>query len=102
MMPSNSRRPTRSAAIPRIGVIGATGAVGTVTLSLLAERGFGDVRAFASSRSAGKKVAYGDEELLVEEATPEALGAGELDLCFFSVGTDASRTLVPPTVAGGV
>jgi aspartate-semialdehyde dehydrogenase len=86
----------------RIGVVGATGAVGTVTLSLLAERGFGDVRAFASSRSAGKKVAYGDEELLVEEATPEALGAGELDLCFFSVGTDASRTLVPPTVAGGV
>ena len=85
----------------RIGVVGATGAVGTVTLSLLAERGFGDVRPFASSRSAGKKVAYGDGELIVEEATPEALGAGELDLCFFSVGTDASRTLVPPTVAGG-
>jgi aspartate-semialdehyde dehydrogenase len=86
----------------RIGVVGATGAVGTVTLSLLAERGFGDVRAFASSRSAGKKVAFGDEELVVEQATPEALGAGELDLCFFSVGTDASRALVPPTVAGGV
>ena len=86
----------------RIGVVGATGAVGTVTLSLLAERGFGEVRAFASSRSAGKKVAYGDEELVVEEATPEDLGAGELDLCFFSVGTDASRTLVPPAVAGGV
>jgi aspartate-semialdehyde dehydrogenase len=85
----------------RIGVIGATGAVGTVTLSLLAERGFGNVRAFASSRSAGKKVAYGDGELIVEEATPEALGAGDLDLCFFSVGTDASRELVPPTVAGG-
>ena len=44
----------------RIGVVGATGAVGTVTLSLLAERGLGNVRAFASSRSAGKKVAYGD------------------------------------------
>ena len=38
----------------RIGVVGATGAVGTVTLELLAERGFGDVRAFASSRSAGR------------------------------------------------
>jgi aspartate-semialdehyde dehydrogenase len=85
----------------RIGVIGATGAVGTVTLSLLAERGFGDVRVFASSRSAGKKVAYGDGELVVEEATPEALGGGGLDLCFFSVGTDASRALVPPTAAGG-
>ena len=67
----------------RIGVIGATGAVGTVTLQLLAERGFHDVRAFASSRSAGKRVAYGDSELEVEEATAETLGGGELDLCFF-------------------
>ena len=32
----------------RIGVVGATGAVGTVTLELLAERGFEDVRAFAA------------------------------------------------------
>jgi aspartate-semialdehyde dehydrogenase len=85
----------------RIGVVGATGAVGTVMLSLLAERGFGNVRPFASSRSAGKKVAYGDAELVVEEAAPEVLGAGDLDLCFFSVGTDASHALVPPAVAGG-
>ena len=34
---------------PRIGVIGATGAVGPVVLELLAERGFGQVRAFASA-----------------------------------------------------
>jgi aspartate-semialdehyde dehydrogenase len=85
----------------RIGVIGATGAVGTVTLKLLAERGFDDVRAFASSRSAGKQVAYGDQGLTVEEASAEALGAGDLDLCFFSVGTEASHELVPPAVAGG-
>jgi aspartate-semialdehyde dehydrogenase len=85
----------------RIGVVGATGAVGTVTLSLLAERGFGNVRAFASSRSAGKKVGYGDGEVIVEQAAPAVLGAGELDLCFFSVGTDVSRELVPPTVTGG-
>jgi aspartate-semialdehyde dehydrogenase len=85
----------------RIGVVGATGAVGSVTLQLLAERGLDDVRAFASARSAGKKVAFGDGELVVDEATPEALGVGELDLCFFSVGTEASRELVPPTVAGG-
>jgi aspartate-semialdehyde dehydrogenase len=82
-------------------VVGATGAVGTVTLQLLAERGFDEVRAFASSRSAGKKVAFGDGELVVDEATPETLEAGEIDLCFFSVGTEASRELVPPTVAGG-
>jgi aspartate-semialdehyde dehydrogenase len=101
MTPSSSPRPTRSAAIPRIGVIGATGAVGTVTLQLLAGRGFDDVRAFASSRSAGKRVAYGNTELEVEEATPETLGAGDLDLCFFSVGTEASQELVPPAAAGG-
>jgi aspartate-semialdehyde dehydrogenase len=85
----------------RVGVVGATGAVGSVTLGLLAERGFENVRAFASSRSAGKQVPFGDGELAVEEATPDALGAGDLDLCFFSVGTDASRELVPPTAAGG-
>jgi aspartate-semialdehyde dehydrogenase len=85
----------------RTGVVGATGAVGTVTLGLLAERGFENVRAFASSRSAGKQVAYGDGELVAEEATPESLGAGDLDLCFFSVGTGASRELVPHAVAGG-
>ena len=86
---------------PRIGVVGATGAVGRVTLALLAERGFGQVRAFASARSAGSRLPYGDGELAVEEATPEALAAGELDLCFFSVGTKPSSELVPAAVHGG-
>jgi aspartate-semialdehyde dehydrogenase len=85
----------------RVGVVGATGAAGSVTLGLLAERSFENVRAFASSRSAGKQVPYGDGELAVEEAGAESLGAGDLDLCFFSVGTDASRELVPQAVAGG-
>jgi aspartate-semialdehyde dehydrogenase len=86
---------------PRIGVVGATGAVGPVVLELLAERGFEQVRAFASRRSAGSSVPYGGRELVVEEATPEALAAGELDLCFFSVGTAASSELVPAAVKGG-
>ncbi len=85
----------------RVGVVGATGAVGTVTLGLLAERGLENVRAFASARSAGKQVPYGDGELSVEEATEESLGAGDLDLLFFSVGTEASRELVPHAVGGG-
>ena len=67
----------------RIGVVGATGAVGTVTLALLAERGYADVRAFASARSSGTRVQFGDGELVVEEATPEALGAGDVDLFLF-------------------
>ena len=85
----------------RIGVVGATGAVGTVTLALLAERGYDDVRAFASGRSAGSRVRFGERELVVEEATPQALGAGDVDLFLFSVGTSASRELVPAASAGG-
>ena len=87
-------------ASPTIGVVGATGAVGTVTLALLAERGY-DVRAFASARSAGGRVPFGDDELVVEEATPEALGAGDVDLFLFSVGTGASRALVPVASGAG-
>src|SRR5580692_2316965 len=82
---------------PRIGVVGATGAVGTVTLDLLAAHGFADVRLFASARSAGRRLG----ETVVEEATPEALSRGDVDLFLFSVGTGASRELVPHAVAGG-
>ena len=85
----------------RIGVVGATGVVGKVALELLAERGFARVRAFASTRSAGRRVPYGERELEVEEATPEALAAGDLDLCFFSVGTETSRELVPHAERAG-
>ena len=83
--------------MPRIGVIGATGAVGRVTIELLRERGYDNVRYFASARSAGSEL----DGRAVEEATPEALSAGELDLCLFSVGTSASRELVPHAVRGG-
>jgi aspartate-semialdehyde dehydrogenase len=85
---------------PRIAVVGATGAVGEVALALLAERGFDDVRAFASAGSAGRRVPFGDNELIVEEATPKAL-ADAFDVCFFSVGTAASRELVPHAAQGG-
>ncbi len=81
----------------RIGVVGGTGAVGTVTLGLLAEHGFENVRVFASARSAGRRLGGHT----VEEATPEALSRGDIDLFLFSVGTGASRELVPHAVAGG-
>jgi aspartate-semialdehyde dehydrogenase len=83
---------------PRIAVVGATGAVGQVTLRLLRERGYADVRAFASARSAGKTL---DDGRTIEEATPAALAAGDIDLALFSVGTSASRELVPHAVRGG-
>jgi aspartate-semialdehyde dehydrogenase len=90
----------RSASVhePRIAVVGATGAVGAVTLQLLRERGYENVRALASARSVGKELEGG---VVVEEATPEVLAAGDIDLAFFSVGTNASRELVPHAVRGG-
>jgi aspartate-semialdehyde dehydrogenase len=81
--------------MPRVAVVGATGAVGRVMIDLLLERGFDDVRAFASARSAGSRV----RGLRVDEASPEALAG--FDVCFFSVGSTASRELVPPAVQGG-
>jgi aspartate-semialdehyde dehydrogenase len=55
------------------------------------------VRVFASARSVGKQLG----DWTVEEATPEALERGDVDLFLFSVGTSASRELVPHAVAGG-
>jgi len=81
----------------RIGVVGGTGAVGSVTLGILREHGFENVRVFASARSAGRD-AGGH---IVEEATPEALSRGDIDIFLFSVGTGASRELVPYAVSGG-
>jgi aspartate-semialdehyde dehydrogenase len=90
-------RSTRRSSLPSVAVIGATGAVGRVTLRLLRERGYENVRALASARSAGAEV----DGLLVEEATPQILEAGGIDLALFSVGTSASRELVPYAVSGG-
>ena len=64
---------------------------------LLEERGYDDVRVFASARSAGTRSAG----YTVEEATPEALARGDVDLFLFSVGGSASRELVPHAVRGG-
>jgi aspartate-semialdehyde dehydrogenase len=81
-----------------VAVIGATGAVGAVAMRLLRERGYDNVRAFASARSAGTTL---DGGVVVEEATPEALAAGGIDVALFSVGTAASLELVPHAVRGG-
>ena len=83
---------------PSIGVVGATGAVGRVTLDLLRDRGYEDVRAFASARSAGTTL---DGGLSVEEATPAVLRDAGIDVFLFSVGSTASRELVPHAVESG-
>ena len=90
-----STRPSSLASSARIGVVGATGAVGPVAIELLRERGYDNVRAFASARSVGKSV----HGIPVEEASPETLS--NLDVCLFSVGTALSRDLVPHAVSNG-
>ena len=82
---------------PRIGVVGATGAVGGVLLDILRERGYDDVKLFASARSAGREL----DGRMVEEATPETLSAGGIDVFFFAIGASASRELAPHAVRGG-
>ncbi|MBA3402969.1 MAG: aspartate-semialdehyde dehydrogenase [Actinobacteria bacterium] len=82
---------------PRIAVVGASGAVGRVTLQLLLQRGYSNIRTFASWRSAGQML--GNFEL--EAASVAALGSGDFDVCFFSVGAATSATLVPAASAAG-
>lgn len=96
-MSSNNRIPSPCA----VGIVGATGLVGELLLSILAERAFPitSLRLFASSRSQGKRVRWRDREIAVEDAaTADYPG---LDLVFFSAGADTSRELAPRVAAAG-
>ena len=85
-----------------IGVVGATGQVGGVMLRLLAERAVpvGDLRLFASARSAGSIIEWNGRSIIVEDAS-EADPAG-LDIALFSAGATSSRALAPRFAAAGV
>jgi aspartate-semialdehyde dehydrogenase len=80
-----------------VAVVGATGAVGAVLRSILSERGYDQVRYFASARSAGTSL----DGTTVEDATADALADAEVDVAFFAVGASASLELVPHAVRGG-
>jgi aspartate-semialdehyde dehydrogenase len=85
----------------RIGVIGATGQVGTVMQAILEEREFpvDDIRLFASSRSAGRTLAFRGRDVVVEDAaTADPTG---VDIALFSSGATASRELAPRFAAAG-
>lgn len=85
-----------------IGVVGATGQVGVAMRQILLERGFeaDQVRFFASARSAGTVLPFGDREITVEDAaTADPTG---LDIALFSAGATTSRALVPKFVEAGV
>jgi aspartate-semialdehyde dehydrogenase len=85
----------------RVGVFGATGQVGGVMRALLVERKFpvSEVRFFASARSAGRTLPWGDTEILVEDT--ETADFSGLDLALFSNGKTASRATAPKVAAAG-
>lgn len=85
----------------RVGVVGATGQVGSVMRALLLERGFPveTIRFFASSRSAGTELPWRDGSVVVEDAaTADPSG---LDIALFSAGATSSRELAPRFAAAG-
>ncbi len=86
----------------RVGIVGATGQVGGVLLSVLAQRGFplSELRLFASARSAGRALCFAGRDIVVEDAaTADPAG---LDLALFSAGARTSRELAPTFAAAGV
>ena len=85
----------------KIGVVGATGQVGSVMRQILAERNFpvSEMRYFASARSAGTTLEWKGTQITVEDAaTADASG---LDIALFSSGASSSRELAPKFAAGG-
>lgn len=85
----------------RVGVVGATGMVGTVMRKLLLERNYpvSELRLFASARSAGTTIDWNGSTFLVEDAT-KADPHG-LDVVMFSAGATASRALATKYAGAG-
>jgi aspartate-semialdehyde dehydrogenase len=85
----------------RVGVLGATGLVGTTILDLLAQRGFpvAEVVPFASERSAGKAIEWGEEELEVRALSADTIQG--LDLVLSSAGGAVSAEWTPQLVEAG-
>ncbi len=78
---------------PRIAIVGATGAVGGVTLDILRERAFpvGGLRLTASARSVGRTLTFAGEEIAVEETAPAVFD--DCDLAFISATDAVSRDM---------
>jgi aspartate-semialdehyde dehydrogenase len=88
-------------ALLNVGVVGATGLVGSMMRQLLAERNFpvGTLRLFASARSAGSTVEWNGQTITIEDAST-ADYAG-LDIVFFSAGGSTSKAIAPKVAAAG-
>ena len=86
---------------PVVAVAGATGAVGREMLLALGQRGFpaAQIKALASTRSAGKRLPFLNGELVVEEMTPESFSG--VDITLFSAGASVSRQFREAVVSAG-
>ena len=84
-----------------IAILGATGAVGREMLKVLKERNFpiNTLKALASANSAGKKLSFGDTEVVVEEACESSFEG--MDFVLGAVGADMSRKFAPYVVNAG-
>ena len=84
-----------------IGILGATGVVGREMMKILSERGFpaGEIRLFASEKSAGKKLSFGGETITVEAATKNCFSG--LDIVFGAVSSDMAKTFAPHITTSG-
>ena len=85
----------------RVGVVGATGAVGTELLKILEERSLplSELRLLASARSAGKKLRFKGDDLEVQELTHDSFRG--LDLVLSSAGGKISKEFIPSAVKAG-
>src|ERR1700716_573114 len=85
----------------RIGIVGATGQVGSVMRQILAERQFPatQLRLFASARSAGRTLPWQDGPVTVEDAATADYSG--LDIVLFSAGGATSKELAPRVAAAG-
>ena len=85
----------------KLGILGATGAVGREMMKILAERSFpvSELHLFASKRSAGKVVEWQGRPIEVEEACPEAFEG--LDIVLGAAEADIAKEMAPYIVKAG-
>ena len=85
----------------RVAIVGASGQVGTVMRSILAERGFPvtEMRYFGSARSAGSVLPWGDQDIVVEDAAVADFSG--IDVALMSSGATSSKALAPRIAAAG-
>ncbi|MBR4236759.1 MAG: aspartate-semialdehyde dehydrogenase [Clostridia bacterium] len=84
-----------------IAVLGATGAVGQEMLKVLNERKFpvGELKALASASSAGRKLSFGDKEIIVEETTDNSFKG--MDFVLGAVSNAMAKRFAPAIVTSG-